>query len=390
MSLRNRQSLEGEYPTPQLWVHCAHRYLDTHLGEEWPQTMTVWDASCGQGSLCRHKSFKHLLLSSLHQHDVNIAGAGHDSAHPPLCAQFDFLSSMEVPSTFETALTDTSRALLFFNNPPYKTTNEQFINGNVLRPVSLTDTAVKRHMQHRGLDAGHQIAAQFIYKMIVLTELYCTNTTDGSRDAYIAVFAPTNLFSGPKYMSIVEFLRTRFQFLDGFSFDAREFDNVRGTFSVSFTLWSFRRRQNHPHIISVAPSSPVQCPFIRLHVLQRSRNARDQRIGSKRKAHHHSVSSNISASSPSSSPSSTPVELFDLERDIIDCGVHELRIVRPSQRLSVWLKQSSSSTAHPHSLHELMVNCVDESSDADAVNQFKKQWSTAMSSFTGEILSVLN
>lgn len=85
--------------------------------------MCVWDASCGSGSLGRGRNFRHLLLSSLHESEVQSAASLHRIA--PLTAAFDFLSTMDVPAGFEETLRDQSLPLLFLNNPPFKTANEQ-------------------------------------------------------------------------------------------------------------------------------------------------------------------------------------------------------------------------------------------------------------------------
>lgn len=85
--------------------------------------MCVWDASCGSGSLGKERSFQHLLLSSLHESEVQHAASLHRVA--PLTAAFDFLSTMGVPKAFEETLQDQSLPLLFLNNPPFKTANEQ-------------------------------------------------------------------------------------------------------------------------------------------------------------------------------------------------------------------------------------------------------------------------
>lgn len=67
------------------------------------------------------------------------------------------------------------------------------------------------------------------------TALTLLGTRNGRR-SYIAVFVPANLFSGPSYEAFMRYFQARFRFLEGFVFDAREFGDVRGAFSVTFTV----------------------------------------------------------------------------------------------------------------------------------------------------------
>ena len=118
--------------------------------------MTVWDASCGVGNLISCRPFSSLIATTIHSMVSHLLDLIHYymkselfqdldqiRANTRIRLAVDFLADMTVCDQIGDVLCQ-SDAILFLNNPPYKTVNEQVFNGRVQRPAGHTNTPVKQ------------------------------------------------------------------------------------------------------------------------------------------------------------------------------------------------------------------------------------------------------
>ncbi|CEO98882.1 hypothetical protein PBRA_006996 [Plasmodiophora brassicae] len=235
------RKLEGDFFTPAVWVRQAYALLDAHIAPSWYQDHVVWDASCGTANLTRLRAFPKLLLSTKNDQDLRVATLlGYARAPSAQCTPFDFLESMDAPEPFLPTL-QAANGIVFLNNPPYKTANEQSFTTSVKRHGGLSATPVKQAMRDEGLTAGgNQLAAQFLFKLTTIMRSPACSSALAGNGVYLASYTPGNLITGPAYFPFMRYLMTHWQYVAGFTFPATEFQGVVGRFSIAFTLWKAR------------------------------------------------------------------------------------------------------------------------------------------------------
>lgn len=231
---------QGAFFTPTLWVDEAHRMVSEVLGPNWRDECIVWDCAAGTGNLTRDYIFRDLILSTVEKADVDVIREQGYNPGAKLFA-YDFLNDDSspffpeknvIPDAVDAALRAAAAAgkrLVFLMNPPYAEDGDAGLGKKRRKGVSLT--ATNAQMGDKGR-AARQLYAQFMYRCAKLAEGY-----GFSRSTVAAFTKPTFMCSG-SYKGFRDFWYGRYAYRSGMMFQASHFADVKGSWGISFTVWS--------------------------------------------------------------------------------------------------------------------------------------------------------
>lgn len=222
---------QGAFFTPALWTDEAHRELEKSLGPGWREECVVWDCAAGTGNLTRdYRDWGCLLSSTLEPADVAVMqeqGWGGEAF------TFDFLNDPRPPLSVDKTLRDAAEAgkrLVFFINPPYGTASAG--HGKGANKVSAAKTATQESMKTKRLSASNQLYAQFMFRCRIIAEEY------GFEDYTVSLFSMVKFMSSGSYRKFRDWWYGGHHYEGGFLFQASHFADVKGSWGISFTVWS--------------------------------------------------------------------------------------------------------------------------------------------------------
>lgn len=226
--LRRRK---GAFYTQPLWGAEAHKELSKAFGPAWyfNDDIVVWDCCAGTGNLTRGYTIKNLLLSTLLDSEVDILQE--EQGDKATVFKYDFLNS-DLPSTIEAYLKKAAREgkrLIFLMNPPYATAG---VLGEDSK-VDVAKTLVNGAMKSAKIGASsQQLYAQFLFQAEQIASQF------GFTRKTIAVFSPISFMVSGSFKGFRSYFYDRYAYQTGFMFQASQFADVKGSWGVSFTLWS--------------------------------------------------------------------------------------------------------------------------------------------------------
>ena len=240
---------QGAFYTNSLWANEAINLLDEQLGENWREECIVWDCCCGTANLTRSHSFSNLILSTAEQADVDAikresynAGAHvfqYDFLNPNAESLFE-IEDNRLPLAVENALKEAAaqgKRLVFFINPPYATAGNAGAKGTSKAGVSKTIANTK--MKEAKLGAcSQQLYAQFLFQCEQVASEY------GFERKSVGVFSPTLFMTSSSFAKFRPFWYERYIYQSGMMFQASHFADVKGSWAISFTLWSEGKTEN--------------------------------------------------------------------------------------------------------------------------------------------------
>jgi hypothetical protein len=236
---------QGAFYTPMEWVDEAHKLLDSQLGATWREDCIVWDPCAGTGNLTRKYRFKNLILSTAEAPDVQAVKQEKYNAGCELF-QYDFLNpnaespffedknKNRLPLSTEEKLKKAAsegKRLVFLMNPPYAEDGDACMTKGDREKAGVADTLVSRQMPRLGR-ANRQLYAQFLYQAEQLASQF------GFTKKTIAFFSPRNFMISKGFKGFRSYFYERYSYREGFMFQASQFAGVKGSWGVSFTLWS--------------------------------------------------------------------------------------------------------------------------------------------------------
>ncbi len=222
---------QGAFFTPPAWAAEAHKQLASSLGSSWQDQYFVWDPAAGTGNLTHSVNLPNLMSSTLEPSDV---GMMKDRGCKGILFQYDFLNpgASNLPPVAEDALRAAARQgkrLLFFMNPPYGAGSAGM--GEASR-AGMTRTLVADQMRGFGLGkAAGQLFCQFVFQADVLAKRY------GFENYVVAFFSATTFLTSISFAPFREFWYSKFNYRDGFVFQASAFSGVSGAWAICFTVW---------------------------------------------------------------------------------------------------------------------------------------------------------
>ncbi|MGP1460983.1 MAG: hypothetical protein ACTTKF_05320 [Bacteroides sp.] len=232
---------KGSFFTPQQWVELSQQYIADVLGENWQEEYYVWDCAAGTGNLLNGLTNKyHIWASTLDPQDVQVMkdrianGANLLESH---VFQFDFLNDEfdcgKLPTDLLAIIRDPEkrRKLVVYINPPYaEAGNARTRTGERNKSeVSSTTRVCEQFRSQLGLGI-RELFAQFLVRIAI--EL------DG---VHVAIFSKLKYLQGAAFRGFRELFQAKFR--GGFVVPADTFDNVKGTFPISFAIWDLGEKR---------------------------------------------------------------------------------------------------------------------------------------------------
>lgn len=227
---------KGSFFTPKIWVEKSQEYLADVLGENWQDEYYIWDCCAGTGNLLNGlTNYRNVWASTLDKADVDVMidrvnnGWNMFENH---VFQFDFLNDdfSKCPGELQEIINDPKKRekLIIYINPPYAEVGDakQLTNsGKNKTGVSFTKTREK-YSDKIGI-ATKELFAQFLVR--IYKELQC---------GYIGCFSTLKHLQGPNFHLFRNFFKPKLEQL--FLVPANTFDNVKGSFPISFQVWNCR------------------------------------------------------------------------------------------------------------------------------------------------------
>lgn len=245
----------GDFYTPAVWAHEAHKMLDAELGPDWREEWVVWDCAAGTANLTRDYGFNELYLSTLFEADVEtIKSMGYNPNATVF--QFDFLNDVidgdgipsqmeietddgeietinpgtgaELPPALQASLEE-GKKMVFLINPPFGTAGSGEGGTAKSKKSGVATTLVRNKM---GLGrCKEQLYAQFMFRITEIVEKF------DLEDAVFALYSVPLFFSGSSFKKFRKYFYDRWEFKNGFLFRADEFNGTASSWGCAHTLW---------------------------------------------------------------------------------------------------------------------------------------------------------
>jgi hypothetical protein len=236
---------KGSFFTPQMWVELSQIYLTETFGENWQEEYYVWDCAAGTGNLLTGLTNKYnVWASTLDKQDVDIMheriknGANLLDEH---VFQFDFLNDefTKLPKALQEIINNSEkrRKLIIYINPPYaEATTAKTVTGTGKNKEGVaTDNAISESYKTKIGNASNEIFALFMAKIY-----------DKYTDSKLVQFSTLKFIQGTNFRKFKEFFLAKY--LGGFVVPANTFDNVKGHFPISLTMWDLSIKEKIENI----------------------------------------------------------------------------------------------------------------------------------------------
>ena len=235
---------DGDFFTPKMWADRGIEYLNKAIGtdqndqQSWLKDYYVWDCCCGTGNLLQdfRPEFQHkCFLSSLKRCHLRLIKSLGRLPNTPdsQIFQFDFLNDDwkpqaeggKIPDALWKIIKETPEKLVMFINPPYAepTNTRQKVGTGQNRDGNAT-TKLKNEITKTLGACSNELFCQFYYRIY--------NEIEGCK---IGCFSTLKNILGANFEKFRDFFKA--QFLRGFLVPANTFDNVKGSFPISFQVW---------------------------------------------------------------------------------------------------------------------------------------------------------
>jgi hypothetical protein len=239
----NIREEKGAFFTPQIWAEKSKDYLANAFGENWQDEYYIWDCACGTGNLeAGLVNQDRIFMSTLDEEDLNIMKQL-NTMPDAVKFQFDFLNDDwkavkdggKLPNTLWEVIAKSPEKLIIYINPPYlEASNNKQVKGTGNARKGATESDIKEEMKKEGLGkASNELFAQFyfrIYKQI-----------EGCK---IGAFSTLKNCAGANFEGFRSFFKAKF--CGGFVCRASTFDNVKGSFPISFQIWDCAIKESFP------------------------------------------------------------------------------------------------------------------------------------------------
>lgn len=245
---------KGSFYTPKQWVELSQQYLADALGENWQEDYYIWDCAAGTGNLLAGLTNKYnIWASTLDKQDVEVMkdriknGANLLESH---VFQFDFLNDDfdKLPAGLQEIVNDPEKRkkLVMYINPPYaEVARNETSKANRINKRGISFTKVQEDYSEDIGIATKELSSQFqirIYKEI--------------SDCLLAIFSKVKFVQGPNFNKF----RNHFfgQCIGSFTAISNSFDNVKGNFPISFSIWNLSVKEDIKYLKSdIISNTPI-------------------------------------------------------------------------------------------------------------------------------------
>ena len=222
---------KGSYFTPQIWVEKSQEYLMRELGENWQDEYYIWDCCAGTGNLLNGLTNKYnIWASTIDQADVDVMkdriknGANLLENH---VFKFDFLNDSfdALPDGLKNIINseEKRKKLVIYINPPYAEADNRKGTGRKDVAISMIQNKYADFMGY----TKREMYIQFI------TRIY-----NEIPNCKIGLFSTLKHIQAPRFKCFRDNFSSTLNSL--FIVPAYTFDNVKGSFPISFQIWSCR------------------------------------------------------------------------------------------------------------------------------------------------------
>lgn len=226
---------KGAFFTPRIWVELSQKYLTDYLGENWQDDYYIWDCAAGTGNLLAGLTNKYnIYASTLDQADVNVVHERIDHGANLLknnVFQFDFLNDdfTKLPQSLQDIINDEEKRkkLVIYINPPYaEATTAKTVTGTGENKTGVTTNfKINDYFKPKIGAATNEIFA-----------LFMANMYEKIPGCILGQFSTLKFVNGSNFKKFKEYFLA--DYVSGFIVPAETFDNVKGKFSIGFTVWN--------------------------------------------------------------------------------------------------------------------------------------------------------
>ena len=233
------REFKGAYFTPKQWVELSQQYIASELGEDWQDEYYVWDCAAGTGNLLNGLQNKYnVWASTIDQADVdamkNLISGGLNLLESHVF-QFDFLNDSfdKLPQGLRDIINDEEKRkkLVMYINPPYAEADNRKGEGRSGVAKSMTQQRYEDEMGY----AKREIYIQFLAR--IFSEI---------PSSVLADFSKLKNLQAPKFRDFRKSFPAKPVKI--FIVPANTFDNVKGDFPISFTIWDTKQKEEFQSI----------------------------------------------------------------------------------------------------------------------------------------------
>ena len=255
---------KGSFFTPPQWVELSQEYLARELGENWQEEYYIWDCCAGTGNLLAGLTNKYnIYASTLDKADVEVMHTRIATMNKALRGehggsnlldshvfQFDFLNDpfnldkpeeSKLPEPLIEILKDEEKRkkLVIYINPPYAEAGDSKQlsgTGKNKTNVAVKTAVYKQYLPQMGI-AGRELFAQFIIR--IYNEI---------PSSVLADFSTLKNLQAPNFRDFRRAVTAKPERM--FLVPSSTFDNVKGKFPISFSIWHLAKKQIFDFIIA--------------------------------------------------------------------------------------------------------------------------------------------
>jgi hypothetical protein len=239
---QHAREIKGAFFTPQEWVEKSHEYMAQAFGDDFSD-MYIWDCAAGTGNLLvgLPQDKRNMFASTLDDSDVRVMRADARESGNMFTNhifQFDFLNDPmapncdggKVPDRLYEILSDKNerKKLIIYINPPYAEGDTHLHNKNKRSFTANRSEIYERYFPRIG-KAANELFALFVARI-----------AGNFNGTMLGLFSTPKLVSGPNFAKFRDYFNAKY--LGGFVVPAKTFDNVKGKFPISFTMWDMLQK----------------------------------------------------------------------------------------------------------------------------------------------------
>jgi hypothetical protein len=236
-----------------LWF--VHHYYEAKLSQKY----VILDPAAGSGNLVTswRNHLKHKIVSELEPDLLKIIERRMKADADQIKIGFTIvpktalgigLNFLDKPaaaylSELKTALRENNlkldKPLAFLLNPPYKSTDENVAMRAALKADYVIDPSI---LSLTGKDAGKERYLAFLGQIVNISRVQVEEKPDFR--PVVMIFTPTSwLVPRPTYIPFRAEFDKHFKYEAGFIITGNEFFKIKGTFPISFTVWSYNYKE---------------------------------------------------------------------------------------------------------------------------------------------------
>jgi len=251
----------GEFYTPKIVIEKAYKMIEKYYGRKWKEMYSVYDPAFGVGNLFREYSFGKLYGSTLHAADLSVIKYKNYCPQATIF-QYDFLNDELYRDDLEEfsnkqyykkwvdsglyKVLQNKEKLFIIMNPPYgapssgKGPHTHSVNTSKSKTVNTIAKMIMKNSDkyNFGSSEENQLFIQFLFVIIQKIIIKFSHN-----DIVLGIFVPLSLIQSSSFENFRNLFFSHFEFIDGFIFDNKLFQDIKTSSPVMFSLWKSGREK---------------------------------------------------------------------------------------------------------------------------------------------------